>query len=183
MQEHWYASASEAACNRKAFQNLFGIQVVQSRCTIQPRICICMLRALCAFTINECPMAICCRRSQESINKIQERSIDFKFQDPVVREHRKYEPGIEAAVEQLYCSVSSHLDYHLGLLVDTHGDISKALHAWWPDLQSASQSGEVRLSWPLLQKWHGSQIFNCPCQPHWHQHPALRFKIHAPSST
>ena len=110
---------------------------------------------LCAFTTNGCPMAVCCRRSSERIKQIQEQVIDFRFQDPgsgIFKEHRKYEPGIEAAVEQLYCSMSSHLDYHSDLLVDKHGDISKALSAWWPELQSASQSGEVRpLSWPLLQ--------------------------------
>ncbi|KAK9833004.1 hypothetical protein WJX74_004038 [Apatococcus lobatus] len=84
-------------------------------------------------------------RFRKSITEIQQRPITINLQNPSsgkVKQHIKYEPRVEAALEQLYCSVSSHLDYHPHLLVDSCGDMSRGLFAWWPELQSAIQSGE-----------------------------------------
>lgn len=91
-------------------------------------------------------MSPCCRRFQESISKIEERPMIISLQHSVsgkVKQHTKYEPRPEAGVEQLYCSLSSHLDYHPDLLTELYGHDAQGLFAWWPELQSASQANEV----------------------------------------
>lgn len=91
-------------------------------------------------------MSLHCRRFQESISKIEERPVIISLQHAVsgkVKQHTKYEPRTEAGVEQLYCSMSSHLDYHPDLLVGLHWHNEQGLFAWWPELQSASQANEV----------------------------------------